>query len=82
MTREQKSALERVLWVDPQRMSGAPCFRDTRVPVQSLIDFIEDGGTIEGFLSLYPAVTREQVIMVLDLANHQLIECASSLMSA
>lgn len=81
MTAEQKAALERAVWVDLARLSGAPCFRDTRVPVQSLIDFLEGGETIDEFLALYPAVSREQVMTVLDVANHQLMECASSLMS-
>lgn len=66
------------MWVNPQRMSGAPCFRNTRVPLQSLIDFLEAGETIDQFLNLYPAITREQVLTVLDFANHQIIECASS----
>jgi hypothetical protein len=41
-------------------MSGTPCFRGTRVPVQSLIDLLEGGETIEQFMKLYPPITREQ----------------------
>jgi uncharacterized protein (DUF433 family) len=78
MTAEQKAAWDKSVWVDPARMSGAPCFRNTRVPVQSLIDFLEGGETIDEFLTLYPSISREQVMNVLDFANHQLIECASS----
>jgi len=63
-------------------MSGTPCFRGTRVPVQSLIDLIEGGETIDEFLELYPSITRDQVLAVLDFANSQLLECASSLTSA
>ncbi len=63
-------------------MSGAPCFRGTRVPVQSLIDLVEGGETIDDFLKLYPAVNRQQVLTVLDFASSQLLECASSLTSA
>jgi uncharacterized protein (DUF433 family) len=37
-------------------MSGAPCFRGTRVPVQSLIDFLEDGEAIEAFIKFYPLI--------------------------
>jgi len=48
-------------------MSGAPCFRNTRVPIQSLIDFLEGGETVDEFLVLYPAVSREQLVTVLDL---------------
>jgi len=81
MTADQKSALEKVVWVDAARVSGVPCFRNTRVPVQSLIDFLEGGESIEEFLVLYPFISREQAMAVLDFANQQLIECASSLMS-
>jgi uncharacterized protein (DUF433 family) len=82
VTAEQREVLNEAIWVDPGRMSGAPCFRGTRVPVQSLIDFLEGGETIDQFLELYPSVTRKQVLAVLDLANLQLVECASSLMNA
>ena len=82
MTAEQKSRLHEAIWVNPQRMSGAPCFRGTRVPVQSLIDFLEGGETIDEFLKLYPPITRQQVLAVLDFAYSQLLECASSLTSA
>ncbi|HXA65749.1 MAG TPA: DUF433 domain-containing protein [Bryobacteraceae bacterium] len=82
VTAEQKSRLEQAVWVNPQRMSGTPCFRGTRVPVQSLIDFLEGGETIDRFLGLYPSITRQQVLSVLDFANSQLLECASSLTSA
>jgi len=63
-------------------MSGTPCFRGTRVPVQSLIDILEGGETIDQFLNLYPSTTRKQVLAVLDFANDQILECASSLTSA
>ena len=43
-------------------MSGAPCFRGTRVPVQGLIDFLERGETIGQFLTLYPSISRQQVL--------------------
>jgi uncharacterized protein (DUF433 family) len=82
VTADQKSRLDEAIWVSPQRMSGAPCFRGTRVPVQSLIDFLEGGETIHEFIKLYPPITREQVVAVLDFANSQLLECASSLTNA
>jgi uncharacterized protein (DUF433 family) len=52
------------------------------VPVQSLIDLLEGGETIDDFLKLYPSITRQQVLAVLDFANRQILECASSLTSA
>jgi uncharacterized protein (DUF433 family) len=82
VTAEQKNRLDQAVWVNPQRMSGTPCFRGTRVPVQSLIDFLEGGETIDQFLKLYPSITRQQVLSVLDFANSHLLECASSLTSA
>ena len=78
MTIEQKAKLNEVIWVDPERVSGAPCFKGTRVPVQNLLDYIEGGSTIDAFFQDYPSVTREQVIQFLELAKDQLIECVSS----
>ncbi len=78
MTVEQKAKLSEVIWVDPERVSGTPCFKGTRVPVQNLLDYIEGGSTIDTFFQDYPSVTREQVIQFLELAKEQLIECASS----
>ena len=69
MTADQKARLEEAVWVNPQRMSGGPCFRSTRVPVQSLIDFLEAGETIDQFLNVYPAITRQQALAVLDFAS-------------
>jgi len=82
MTAEQKRRLDEVVWVNAQRMSGAPCFRGTRVPIQSLIDFLEGGETLDQFLQLYPSITRQQVLTVLDFANDQIVEYASLLTSA
>jgi uncharacterized protein (DUF433 family) len=47
---EDKIRLGRAIWIDPERMSGTPCFRGTRVPVQSPIDLLEAGETIDQFL--------------------------------
>jgi uncharacterized protein (DUF433 family) len=82
VTADQKNRLDEAVWVSPQRMSGTPCFRGTRVPVQSLIDFLESGETVDAFIKLYAPITRDQVLTVLDFANSQLLECASSLTSA
>ena len=82
VTAEQKRRLDEAIWTSPLRMSGTPCFRGTRVPVQSLIDFLESGETVDAFVKLNPPITREQVFTVLDFANNQLVECAFSLTSA
>ena len=48
-------------------------FRGTRVPVQTLIDYIEGGDTLDDFLDDFPTVSREQVIEFLEAAKRQLI---------
>ena len=78
MTAEQKDKLSGVIWVDPERVSGTPCFKGTRVPVQNLLDYIEGGSTIDEFFEDYPSVTRDQVVQFLELAKEQLVECVSS----
>ena len=78
MTKEQKAQLGNVVWVSPERMGGAPCFAGTRVPVQSLLDHLKHGETIDDFLEGAPSVTREQAELFLDLAAEYLLECASS----
>lgn len=55
--------------IDPEIMSGAPCFAGTRVPIQNLIDYLEGGDSIEDFLDGFPSVSREQVIAFLEEAK-------------
>ena len=43
-------SLEEAVWLDPARMSGAPCFRGTRLPVQQLFDWLEDGIPLDEFV--------------------------------
>ena len=66
---EQKALLHEIVWIDPDRLSGAPCFKGTRVPVQALIDHIEGNATLEEFLDGFPSVTREQAIRFIDLSK-------------
>lgn len=72
-----KTDLDRVVWVDPERMSGIPCFFGTRVPVQTLLDHLESGSTIDEFLEGFPTVSREQAISFLELGKDHLIKCVS-----
>ena len=55
-------------------MSGTPVFCGTRVPVQTLLDYIEAGETIDDFLEGFPSVTREQVVAFLEEAKDRLLE--------
>jgi len=58
--------MSKVVAASPDVMSGAPVFSGTRVPVQTLIDYLEEGETIDDFLEGFPTVTREQVIAFLE----------------
>lgn len=57
-------------------MGGTPVFRGTRVPVQTLLDYLEAGDTIDEFLIGFPSVTRAQVIEFLQTAKDRLVELA------
>ena len=78
MTASEKARLEEIVWVDPDRMSGQPCFKGTRVPIQALIDHIEGNSTLEDFLKGFPSVSREQAIQFIELAKDNLLACVSS----
>ena len=58
-------------------MGGAPVFCATRVPVQTLFDYLEAGESIDEFLEGFPSVSREQVISFLEQAKDRLIESVS-----
>ena len=62
-----------VVKIDPEIMSGAPCFAGTRVPIQNLIDYLEGGDSIEDFLDGFPTVSREQVIAFLEEAKNRML---------
>lgn len=61
----------------PDIMGGAPVFSGTRVPVQTLLDYIEAGETIDEFLIGFPSVKREQVIAFLEDAKDRLVDSVS-----
>ncbi|HEY3908334.1 MAG TPA: DUF433 domain-containing protein [Stellaceae bacterium] len=58
----------------PEVMGGTPVFCGTRVPVQTLLDYLEAGDTIDEFLAGFPSVTRAQVIGFLEAAKDRLVE--------
>lgn len=59
--------------IDPEIMSGAPCFAGTRVPAQTLFDYLSHGHPLEEFLEDFPTVTREQALAVVKLAGDRLL---------
>jgi len=58
-------------------MGGTPVFAETRVPVQTFIDYIEGGESIDDFLDGFPTVTREQVIAFLEEAKKRMLAAAA-----
>jgi len=54
---------------DPEVLGGTPCFRGTRVPVDSLIDYLEAGDSLDEFLDNFPSVSREVAIAALEEAK-------------
>lgn len=58
-----------VIVSDPEILGGTPCFRGTRVPVDSLIDYLEAGDTLDEFLDNFPSVSREAAIAALEEAK-------------
>ncbi|MDQ3552889.1 MAG: DUF433 domain-containing protein [Chloroflexota bacterium] len=56
------------------RAWGAAVFAGTRVPVETLFDYLREGDTVDEFLVQFPTVTREQAEAVLDAAKHFMIE--------
>ena len=58
-----------LIWQDPDRVSGAPCFYRTRVPIDTLFQYLESGEPLDAFLEGFPSVTREQAVAVLELAR-------------
>lgn len=63
---------------DPDILGGIPVFYGTRVPVQTLIDYLVAGDSIDAFLDDFPSVTREQVVLFLEhagvLAIHEIVD--------
>ncbi|WP_299426398.1 DUF433 domain-containing protein [uncultured Meiothermus sp.] len=66
-----------VISCNPDVMGGTPVFAGTRVPVQTLLDYLEAGDSIDEFLAGFPSVSREQVIEFLEQAKDRLVAAAS-----
>ncbi len=66
----------KVIVSDPEVMGGTPCFADTRVPVQTLLDYLEAGDSIDDFLEGFPTVKRTQLIQFLESATERMVAAA------
>jgi uncharacterized protein (DUF433 family) len=62
-----------VVHSDPEVMGGTPVFVGTRVPAQSLFDYLEGGDTLDEFLRQFPTVKREQAVAALEQARDSVL---------
>jgi uncharacterized protein (DUF433 family) len=65
-----------LITVDPEIQSGTPVFAGTRVPIQNLFDYLEEGDSLDIFLKQFPSVTREKAVAVLEQARASLVRDA------
>jgi len=63
----------KVISSSPDVMGGTPVFDGTRVPIQTLLDYIEAGDSLDEFLEDFPTVSRQQAIAFLEQAKEQLL---------
>ena len=68
---------QQVVSRSPDVMGGTVVFQGTRVPVETLLDYLEAGESIDDFLKGFPSVTRAQVIAFLQEAKDRMVEAAS-----
>jgi uncharacterized protein (DUF433 family) len=69
---------KRVVHSDPDILGGEPVFMRTRVPLQTFIDYLERGRSLEDFLDDFPSVKRAQLVAVLEQARSHLLKHARS----
>ncbi len=62
-----------VIHSDPDILGGTPMFVGTRVPVKTLLDYLEAGESLDVFLEHFPSVSRERAVAALELAKAMLI---------
>lgn len=63
---------------DPEIMSGAPCFRGTRVPVAVLFDNLAEGMTVDEIVEEWPSLNKDDVIAVLGMASDEISRIAAA----
>jgi uncharacterized protein (DUF433 family) len=65
--------LDEIIEVDPEKMSGIPVFRGTRVPIKNLFDYLAGGDSVEVFLDDFPTVDRDQAFGLLEVIRRRLL---------
>ena len=65
-----------LIWINPGRMSGAPCFYKTRLLVESLFENLEDGMSLDEYLDAF-GLARAQAVAVLEFAKTKMLKAAA-----
>ena len=63
---------------DPEILGGTPVFAGTRVPIETLFEYLESGETLDEFLQQFPSVSRDRALVALELARDSVLERARS----
>ncbi len=71
--KQETFSVDGLITCDAEVMSGTPVFKNTRVPIKNLIDYLESGETLDEFLEDFPSVKRNQAVNVLQLAKEMLL---------
>ena len=73
LTEQIRLSVDKLITCDAEIMSGTPVFKNTRVPIKNLIDYLETGDSLDDFLEDFPSVSREQAVHILVLAREVLL---------
>ena len=73
LAEQTKLSVDKLITCDTEIMSGTPVFKNTRVPIKNLIDYLETGESLDEFLEDFPSVSREQAVQILELATEVLL---------
>lgn len=73
LAEQVKPTVDQLITCDAEIMSGTPVFKNTRVPIKNLIDYLETGESLDEFLEDFPSVSREQAVQILELATEVLL---------
>ena len=71
--KQTTQAFKDIITCNPGIMSGTPVFKNTRVPIKNLIDYLEAGDDLDEFLEDFPSVSRTQAVQALELAKKMLL---------
>ena len=71
--KQTTQAFKDIITCNPRIMSGTPVFKNTRVPIKNLLDYLEAGDDLDEFLEDFPSVSRTQAVQALELAKKMLL---------